>query len=606
MQGLYPKALKFGDRQWIPDSKASHCMICEKPFIMFTRRRHHCRQCGIIVCHACSPGLVKMLVEYGNKAVVKSVRVCNNCERWKPNTASAIPSMMKNSGNAAGVLEKGDAKNKIIYKTRTVCAKCAVVEGKGFDSSIPAAVVVRNNKQVCLVATCPRHMEFSTVLSTNPSFFQSQLEYVKDDARSGGVGGDIEDLATLNAKMKLTSKSDNHPFMFEVGVFENGEFVKRSRLHRQLSEFHRSKPPELNYVLQFNCGLVPKHEIAKLNRLLLDLEHEFKGPPGPSMIVVNMPFDRMIDLASLDNTVLLKSRVYPSVKYFLVASKEDDYIVELDQLVAALSDISDIRLIIDLVLEQPMPDLTQIMAWLAKNRSMIPVVVLTMVRSPTEVYRRMVSEQEEEEEEESSANEAGEGGRATSSNTSTNTSAGVDAEKLLYAISKATKGRITANDMIPLRALGALEPLLRVMGHGRYSIRPHASCGFGTCLISTKTTTSSPVSRFFNMKKLYKQIRAFGSKIGPAQTINLAILRELRSALKASALPQASSDVAAMIDLLKLNGPPSTESIKDFQFMLVHTHMDFASIDASRRCECAVLTPALTGTGFTAGCTRCF
>jgi len=563
-------------------------MICEKPFIMFTRRRHHCRQCGIIVCHACSPGLVKMLVEYGNKAIVKAVRVCNNCEKWKPNETAAVAgtSSAIRSSNVEEKKSKGEAKEKTLYRTRTICPKCAVVEGKGFNSPIPAKVIIRS-QQVCLTATCPRHMEFSTILSTNPSFFQTQLEYAKDSRFA--LSEDIEDLATLNSKIKLTSKSDNHPFMFEIGIFENGEFVKRSRLHRKVSEFQRSKPSDLNYVLQFNCGLVPKHEILKLNQLLLDLEQEFKGPP---IIVVNMPFDRMIDLAGLKTTVLLKSRVYPSVKYFLVPTKEEDYIVELDQVITSLSEISDIRLIIDLVVEQPMPDLSQIMGWLAQNRALIPLVVLTMVRSPTQVYRKMVKEEEEED--------------RSDGDSIIDTNSGVDAGKLVDAVSKATNGRITGTDMVPLRALGALEPLLRLMGHGRYSIRPHASCGFGTCLISTKTTTSTPVSRFFNMKRLYRQIHDFGLKVGSNESMSLALLRELRTVLKTCAVPQASGDVASMSDLLKFNGPPSIDVIKDFQFLLVHTHMDFASIDASRRCECAVLTPALAGTGFTAGCTRCY
>ncbi|CAB4428981.1 unnamed protein product [Rhizophagus irregularis] len=38
---------------WIPDSKADRCMNCSEEFTIF-RRKHHCRACGKVVCHACS------------------------------------------------------------------------------------------------------------------------------------------------------------------------------------------------------------------------------------------------------------------------------------------------------------------------------------------------------------------------------------------------------------------------------------------------------------------------------------------------------------------------------------------------------------------------
>ncbi|XP_067235420.1 FYVE, RhoGEF and PH domain-containing protein 6-like [Chanodichthys erythropterus] len=38
---------------WIPDSRATMCMICTCEFTL-TYRRHHCRACGKVVCQACS------------------------------------------------------------------------------------------------------------------------------------------------------------------------------------------------------------------------------------------------------------------------------------------------------------------------------------------------------------------------------------------------------------------------------------------------------------------------------------------------------------------------------------------------------------------------
>ncbi|OQR90662.1 DEAD/DEAH box RNA helicase [Achlya hypogyna] len=39
---------------WVPDSDRPFCCICDRPFISFFRRRHHCRVCGEVVCDQCS------------------------------------------------------------------------------------------------------------------------------------------------------------------------------------------------------------------------------------------------------------------------------------------------------------------------------------------------------------------------------------------------------------------------------------------------------------------------------------------------------------------------------------------------------------------------
>jgi hypothetical protein len=37
---------------WLPDSSSSACLTCQRSFT-FTRRRHHCRSCGLIYCGKC-------------------------------------------------------------------------------------------------------------------------------------------------------------------------------------------------------------------------------------------------------------------------------------------------------------------------------------------------------------------------------------------------------------------------------------------------------------------------------------------------------------------------------------------------------------------------
>ncbi|XP_037552064.1 FYVE, RhoGEF and PH domain-containing protein 4 [Nematolebias whitei] len=60
--------------RWIRDNEVTLCMTCREPFNSLTRRRHHCRACGYVVCWKCSDN--KVALEYdGNKLN----KVCKSC-----------------------------------------------------------------------------------------------------------------------------------------------------------------------------------------------------------------------------------------------------------------------------------------------------------------------------------------------------------------------------------------------------------------------------------------------------------------------------------------------------------------------------------------------
>uniref|UniRef100_A0A2D4FJT2 FYVE, RhoGEF and PH domain-containing protein 6 n=1 Tax=Micrurus corallinus TaxID=54390 RepID=A0A2D4FJT2_MICCO len=58
---------------WIPDTRATMCMICTSEFTL-TWRRHHCRACGKIICQACSSN--KHGLDYMKN---HPARVCDHC-----------------------------------------------------------------------------------------------------------------------------------------------------------------------------------------------------------------------------------------------------------------------------------------------------------------------------------------------------------------------------------------------------------------------------------------------------------------------------------------------------------------------------------------------
>ena len=65
----HPKSKKYGVR-WAEDVPG--CELCDVRWTLF-RRRHHCRSCGSLVCHSCSPARQHVSASPNPK------RVCLRC-----------------------------------------------------------------------------------------------------------------------------------------------------------------------------------------------------------------------------------------------------------------------------------------------------------------------------------------------------------------------------------------------------------------------------------------------------------------------------------------------------------------------------------------------
>ncbi|KAM8974384.1 FYVE, RhoGEF and PH domain-containing protein 4 [Pelodytes ibericus] len=60
--------------KWIRDNEVTMCMKCKEQFNALTRRRHHCRACGCVVCYKCSD--FKAPLAYDDN---KMNKVCKDC-----------------------------------------------------------------------------------------------------------------------------------------------------------------------------------------------------------------------------------------------------------------------------------------------------------------------------------------------------------------------------------------------------------------------------------------------------------------------------------------------------------------------------------------------
>lgn len=102
---------------WVPDAEATHCMNCKKTQFTMIVRRHHCRNCGAVVCGPCSSK--KFLLPQQSS---KPVRVCTACyERLsKAVKAESSKTALANAGanlttpSSASIDGNGNGTGKIV------------------------------------------------------------------------------------------------------------------------------------------------------------------------------------------------------------------------------------------------------------------------------------------------------------------------------------------------------------------------------------------------------------------------------------------------------------------------------------------------------------
>uniref|UniRef100_A0A8C0GME5 FYVE, RhoGEF and PH domain containing 2 n=1 Tax=Chelonoidis abingdonii TaxID=106734 RepID=A0A8C0GME5_CHEAB len=96
------KSEELGRRapQWVRDKLVTMCMRCKEPFNAITRRRHHCRACGYVVCARCSDYRAPLQYD-GNRPN----RVCLECYVFL--TGHLLPE--EREGKHKGILEKESA-----------------------------------------------------------------------------------------------------------------------------------------------------------------------------------------------------------------------------------------------------------------------------------------------------------------------------------------------------------------------------------------------------------------------------------------------------------------------------------------------------------------
>lgn len=88
---------------WVPDDSSPTCMRCSFKFTV-AHRRHHCRNCGYLVCGACSKK--RVVIEHIHPT--KPVRICKQCRTELVDQEVVGPDTIRERGNSEGRLSSDE------------------------------------------------------------------------------------------------------------------------------------------------------------------------------------------------------------------------------------------------------------------------------------------------------------------------------------------------------------------------------------------------------------------------------------------------------------------------------------------------------------------
>ncbi|XP_053770242.1 FYVE, RhoGEF and PH domain-containing protein 2 isoform X2 [Desmodus rotundus] len=150
-QELQSEELGLRAPQWVRDRMVTMCMRCQEPFNALTRRRHHCRACGYVVCARCSDYRAEL--KYDDN---RPNRVCLACYTFL--TGNVLPE--DKDDKRRGILEKGSVSGS---EQNLVCSFLQLLGDKwGKSSTRGWCVIPRDDPLVLYVYAAPQDMRAHT------------------------------------------------------------------------------------------------------------------------------------------------------------------------------------------------------------------------------------------------------------------------------------------------------------------------------------------------------------------------------------------------------------------------------------------------------------
>lgn len=448
---------------------------------------------------------------------------------------------------------------------------------------------------------------------------------------------DLEDL-----KAAVAPSVQRLPLVAEVILFENGEYVSQDTVKTKVEALQKLYTASKKlFILKLSGKLAPN--LATLNGLIL---YSFGLLQRNEPVLVELSYERLKLLAGLEDSCFLHPRIYPGLKYYIRHGDEKTAEDEIKALLTTLKEFAGIKVVVSLSLQAPWPNIMPLLNILRQDfRGLVRMIEMTLERSPSVmvegvkrvVERRKEAEAElraastpskpksgklkkkaspeeyhplqlpsdsdsEKEEEDISSHQISSASASVAPviDFGPHEFAALDAFDLIQHIKAVSGGELDEEDFVPISVSSVLEPFLELVGIGRFSIRPGSHCGLAACFFSTPTINSASVSKYLDLMKFNERMKPLLPTI-QSKGIGFFTARSIKKAIKSASKQKLPDLVSMMAD--SSQATTINEFVDKLQFLVIHNHMDVATMDMSRRCECSVVT--LENNSVVASCTGC-
>eukprot|EP00041_Stephanoeca_diplocostata_P028804 m.832793 g.832793 ORF g.832793 m.832793 type:complete len:692 (+) comp23440_c0_seq2:168-2243(+) len=266
-------------------------------------------------------------------------------------------------------------------------------------------------------------------------------------------------------------------------------------------------------------------DIPMINAKLLHIAELMKG----RTVIADMPHDRLIQLAALPNTALVKRCITPAVTYYLRRFEEAQCHQELVETLSALSRVTGIDVFVTIHVEYPFPELDSLLTMLRNHNDKVRLIRLVVSRPMKQIVHATEQLQCFKLQ-----------NTPFTPNLDTPHEPSVDFYELLEQIDAATSGDITPDDFVALSSAALLEPLVETVKQVRVTLRPCDTTGALAVLVPNATggcgnLAANAVVDMEMLLTLLEPVLATRSKTGPRTPLSLATA--IRKALKQSLRP---------------------------------------------------------------------
>jgi hypothetical protein len=429
-------------------------------------------------------------------------------------------------------------------------------------------------------------------------------------------------------KASVAPSAHRLPLVAEIIMFENNLYITEEALTSKISSLQRLyQASKTLFVLKLSGKLAPN--LATLNEKIL---FAFGLLKRNEPVLVELSYERMKILSSLSDSCFLHPRIYPSLKYYIRQGDEENAQSEIFELLKSLKEFAGIKIVVSISIQKPWPNLTPLLNLLRKDFvGLVRLIELTLERSPSvmvESVQRVIERRKKEEADMALTVTPSKSSKRKKdspeeyhplqlgSDSSDDEEivvepkppqisgpmefSALDPFELIMHLRETSMGELDEDDFQPISISSALEPFLELVGIGKFSIRPTSHCGFSACFFSTETISSASISKYIDLQKFNELMKPLLPSIRE-KGIGFFTARSIKKVIKSSAKVKLPDLVSYMADSSKAS--MVNEFVEKLQFLVIHNHMDVASVDMSRRCDCSVLS--LDQNGLVASCTGC-